>query len=153
MIGNEDSPSITDVGKRVDDGRTKSQKDLDLRFGLPLRWAVNGGYALLLIIMAVLPSTSRVAELSVPDWLAHSAAYGVQAALLYWASLPSLGQTRALAAGVIGAAAFGVATEGVQLFHPGRDVEFKDVAANCVGALLVCGVIAGVRRFADRRAR
>jgi len=93
--------------------------------------------------MAVLPSTSRVAVLSAPDWFAHATAYGVQAALLYWAALPSLGHRRSLAVGLFGAMAFGAVTETLQLLQPSRFVEVKDLAANTIGALLVCGVIGG----------
>ncbi len=112
-----------------------------------VRWATNVGYAILLLIMALIPSTSRVMELSVPDWFAHATAYGIQSALIFWASLPSIGRRRALVIGVIGASVFGMVTEGLQLLQPGRSVEFKDLVSNTLGALLVCGIVAGVGGF------
>ncbi len=112
-----------------------------------LRWAANIGYAAVLVVMALLPSTSVVTDLFVPDWIAHAMAYGIQAALVFWAVLPSLGRNRALAIGVVTASAFGVLTEGLQLLQPGRSVEFKDLVANTTGALLMCGIIAGASRL------
>lgn len=109
-----------------------------------LQWVANIGYAAVLVVMALLPSTSVVSDLSVPDWLAHAIAYGIQSVLVYWASLPMLDRRRALAVGVVTASTFGVLTEGLQLLQPGRSVEFKDLVANTAGALLMCGVVAGV---------
>ena len=117
------------------------------------RWAANGGYAILLVIMAVLPSTLTVVGSSVPDWLAHAVAYGIQMALVYWAALPSLGHGRSLAVGVVAAGAFGLVTEGLQFLQPARTVELKDLAANIVGALIFCGIIAGIGCTSGRRAR
>ena len=117
------------------------------------RWAANGGYAILLVITAVLPSSTLAAVgSSVPDWLGHGVAYGIQMALVYWAALPSLGHGRSLAVGVIAAGAFGLVTEGLQLLQPARTVELKDLAANAVGALIFCGVIAGIGWKSSRRA-
>jgi VanZ family protein len=108
------------------------------------RWVANGGYAILLMIMAILPSSTLTAVgSSVPDWLAHGVAYGIQMALVYWAALPSLGHGRSLVVGVVAAGAFGLVTEGLQFLQPARTVELKDLAANAVGALIFCGVIAG----------
>lgn len=121
------------------------------RPSIALRWAANGGYAILLVIMALLPSTSTALGFSVPDWLAHAVAYGVQAALVYWAASPSLGHGRSLAAGVAVAAGFGLVTEGLQFFQPVRAVELKDLAANTIGALIFCGVIAVAGRRGARR--
>ena len=116
------------------------------------RWAANGGYAILLVIMAVLPLTLTVVGSWVPDWLAHAVAYGIQMALVYWAALPSLGHGRSLAVGVVAAGAFGLVTEGLQYLQPARTVELKDLAANTVGALIFCGIIAGIGWNSARRA-
>ena len=150
VIENEGAPSITDdekYNKVCSDSLSAAQN----RPRTVLRWATNMGWAILLVIMAVLPSTSRFTAISVPDWFAHATAYGIQAALLYWASFPSLGHGRSLAAGVVGAGAFGVVTEGLQILQPGRTVELRDLAANIVGALLVCCVIACAAGFRQRR--
>jgi len=112
---------------------------------------INGVYAILLVFMALVPSTSSIAELSPPDWLSHSLAYGLQAALLHWACLPWLGRKRAMLCGVIGASGFGFVTEALQLLQPTRAVELKDLAANTVGAVLVSGLIVVAAHLADRR--
>jgi len=146
VIDNESVSSITDDGR----GRTEFDPSAFLQQKRPrivFRWAANVGYAIFLVIIAVLPSTSAAPSLWVPDWFAHAAAYGIQAALLYWASLPSLGHRRSLVVGVVGAGSFGVVTESLQFFQPERAVELKDLAANIVGALLVCFVIACAGRF------
>ena len=117
------------------------------------RWAANGGYAILLVIMAVLPLTLTVVGSWVPDWLAHAVAYGIQMALVYWAALPSLGHGRSLAVGVVAAGAVGLVTEGLQFLQPARTVELKDLAANIVGALIFCGIIAGIGCTSGRRTR
>lgn len=117
------------------------------------RWVANGGYAILLVIMAVLPSSALTAVgSSVPDWLGHGVAYGIQMALVYWAALPSLGHGQSLAVGVIAAGAFGFVTEGLQFLQPARSVELKDLVANAVGALIFCGGIAGIGWKSSRRA-
>jgi VanZ family protein len=115
------------------------------------RWATNAGYAILLVIMALLPSTSSIAELAPPDWISHAVAYGIQTALVFWACLPTKGRNRALLLGVVGASAFGIVTEALQLFQPSRSVELKDLAANSVGALLVGGLIVVAGRLTRRR--
>lgn len=118
------------------------------------RWAANAGYAVFLVIMAVLPSsTISAVGSSVPDWFAHGVAYGIQMALIYWAALPSVGHRGSLLVGVVAAAVFGLLTEGLQYFQPARTVEIKDLAANAVGALVFCGVIAGIGWKSSRRAR
>jgi len=121
--------------------------------GKTLRWTVNLGYAVSLAIMAVVPSTSGISQLSIPDWCAHAAAYGLQAALLFWACRLSFTRGSAMVYGFVGASAFGMATEALQLLQPERSVELKDLAANSAGALLICGVIAGAGRLSGRRGR
>lgn len=147
---------MIDIGgtrSSADDGEDgeRSHAPRDPRPGPASRWAVNLGYAILLIIMATVPSTSRIAKFSMPDWFAHAFAYGIQSALLFWACLPSLRRCRALGVGVLGAFTFGMVTEALQLLQPARTLELKDIAANGVGALLVCGAIAGLGWFGDRR--
>lgn len=147
MIDRVESSSITDQEKAPEAGGIGPSDRLKSSRNLRFRWAVNIGYAILLVVLALLPSTVRLSELAISDWFAHAAAYGIQAALVYWASRPSLGPNRALAVGVLAASGFGVLTEGLQLLQPGRSVEFKDLVANTIGALLACVIIAGVSRF------
>lgn len=150
MIDRVESSSITDEEKAPEDGGIGPSDRLKSSRNLRLRWAVNIGYAILLVVLALLPSTVRVAQLAISDWFAHATAYGIQAALVCWASRPSLGRNRALAVGFLGASGFGVLTEGLQLLQPGRSVEFKDLVANTIGAFLVCVIIAGVSRVGTR---
>lgn len=128
------------------DGTNAAANDGE-RICVKLRWAANAGYAVLLVIMALIPSSSQLSQLSVPDWIAHATAYGIQAALIFWASSPSIGRRRALAMGFVGASVFGVVTEGLQLLHPGRSVELMDLVANTLGGMVVCGFIIGVDRI------
>jgi VanZ family protein len=151
VIDNEGASSITDDNGRGRNEHIPSAFPHQKRPRIMFRWAANGGYAIFLVIIAVLPSTSVAPSFWVPDWFAHAVAYGIQAALLYWATLPSLGHRRSLVAGVVGAGSFGVVTESLQFFQPERAVELKDLAANIVGALLVCCVIAGACRFEPGR--
>jgi len=140
---------VSDSSNTHEERAAERERDASVNFlrSIRVRWATNLGYAVLLVIMALTPSTFRVTELSVPDWFAHGVAYGIQAALIFWALLPSIGRHRALLMGVVGASVFGMVTEGLQLLQPGRSVEFNDFVANSVGAMLVCGVIAGLGRY------
>jgi len=153
VINTEGASLITDDGEHGEPGGNQIQQPPKPMTSGVHRWLANIAYAILLVVMAVLPSTSRVAVVSVPDWFAHATAYGGQAALLYWASLPLLGHRRSLAVGLFGATAFGVVTETLQLAQPRRFVEVKDLAANTIGALLVCGVIGGAGQLGWRRGR
>lgn len=115
------------------------------------RWAANVGYAILLIVMALIPQTTAAAVSMVPDWFAHALAYGIQTGLLFWALAPSVGVRSALVGGLFGAVSFGAVTEVLQFLQPGRVVEFRDVVANSVGALVVFGVIATAALLSSRR--
>lgn len=138
----------------IDDPPKTAQSTAPFRRSiLPLRWAINAGYAILLVVMAVMPHTSSVAVSLVPDWLAHASAYGIQAGLLIWALSPVVGGAGALAAGILGAGLFGAATEALQFLQPERTVEFRDVVANGVGAIVVGLSIALVTRSGSRRSR
>jgi VanZ family protein len=117
------------------------------------RWAINLGYAILLIVMAVIPPASSEVVASVPDWLVHAAAYGAQAGLLFWAMLPVVGLRRALVSGILGAGLFGAATETLQMLQPARTVEVRDVVANSVGAIVVGLTIAIMARSGSGRNR
>lgn len=113
----------------------------ELRRRAPCLWAVNLVYAACLVIAALLPISKPTAGLRVPDWLAHAAAYGVQAVLVFRALPPSMGQRRALICAWIGASLFGMATEALQLLQPARTVEAGDIVANMAGALTACVII------------
>ena len=132
---------------------TAQPTDPPRRSILPLRWAINVGYAILLVVMAVMPHINSVAVSLVPDWLAHASAYGIQAGLLFWALSPILGGVGALVAGILGAGLFGAATEALQILQPERTVELRDVIANVVGAIVVGLSIALVPRSGSRRSR
>jgi VanZ family protein len=106
-----------------------------------------------LIVMAVMPHPSSAVVSLAPDWLAHASAYGIQAGLLIWALSPVLGGAGALVAGIVGAGLFGAATEALQFLQPERSVEFRDVVANSVGAIVVGLAVALVTRSGSGRSR
>ena len=114
---------------------------------------MNALYATALVALALSPSLPSAAHdlVAVPDWAAHGLAYGIQASLLFWARLPSSDPLRAAVTGIVGASAFGAVTECLQLVQPARTVEARDLAANTVGAVLVCGAVATITSLVARR--
>ncbi len=134
-----------------DHGDTAASSPSKPRPNVATRWAANAGYAIILVVIAVIPQTTAAAVSMVPDWFAHALAYGSQAGLLFWAMAPLVGVRSALVGGLFGAVSFGAATEVLQFLQPGRVVEFRDVVANSVGALVVCGVIASAAGLSSRR--
>jgi VanZ family protein len=137
--------SRTDGGGAPTDlrGRTSARRSS----GSVWRWLANAAYAAILVVLALLPSIPPVAGrvIEIPDWAAHGTAYGVQAALLIWAWLPSIGTLRSAVAGIVGASSFGAVTETLQLLQPARSVEARDLAANAIGALVFGGLVVIVR--------
>jgi len=117
------------------------------------RWAIASVYGAILVAMALIPSVPTVGGFAVPDWLAHAFAYGLQAGLFFWGSSPSVGTACALVIGILGAAALGVFTEGLQWLHPSRSVEVRDLLADVAGATVVCSVAATVALVFSGRAR
>jgi VanZ family protein len=105
------------------------------------RWLFNLGYAILLIVLALVPSAALSTTLVIPDCFAHAVAYGVQAGLLFWALKPTLGRAKSLAMGGFGAILFGLCTECLQLLQPERTVELRDVVANTIGVIAAAGAI------------
>lgn len=88
----------------------------------------------------------------VPDYLSHSIAYLVLAALWCWAlagtRVPSAG---VMLAAVLASTAYGVTDEWHQSFVPGRHSEARDVRNDALGA--AAGACAYRALFALRRAR
>ncbi len=117
---------------------------------LRIRWVVIIAYSILLIVMAVLPSRVVATVADIPDWISHALAYGLQSGLIYWGLVPITGWRWALVGAFLGTVAFGAATEIMQLLHPGRSLEFKDLVADAAGALIMCLVIVGVGRGLHR---
>lgn len=104
----------------------------------------------MLSALAVVPPGPLSFGPSVPDWLAHGVAYGIQAGLIFWA-VPATATTRSRArAGLIGAVVFGAATEALQLLQPARSTELVDVVANGVGAAISVVAIWLFTNAADR---
>ena len=138
VIEGEGVPSNEVDHGPVDDRHTPSQSS-NTDPSTSLRWLVNLVYAVILVILALVPSIADVAGLNIPDWFAHALAL-----------LPGLGRRGSLVGGLLGATLFGIGTEGLQLLHPARSVEMKDLAANTVVALVACGILAGASRFGSR---
>jgi VanZ family protein len=101
---------------------------------------LNVLYAALLVVFAVSPHSPGAAE--VPDRLAHAVAYGVQAILLCTMLAQEWPIGQALVTGCLGAAAFGVLTEGLQMLQPTRSTELMDIVADACGALAAGALVA-----------
>jgi VanZ family protein len=110
-------------------------------------------YGVMLVVMALIPSPPDLVGVAVSDWLVHGLAYGAQAVLVFWAGLPSVGVRRSMAAGVLGAALLGLATEALQWIQPARTAEIRDLVANLVGAVVACGIAGSIARFVRRESR
>ncbi len=92
-------------------------------------------YGMILIVLAVLPRVEG-GGVGISDWILHAAAYGVFGGLLLGSSL-GLGAVTAVG----GAAAFGLATEFLQMLIPYRSFEILDVVADSAGAFLVVLIV------------
>jgi VanZ family protein len=110
---------------------------------------VNATYASVLILLALAPSPSAPG-LQVSDTLAHLAAYGLQALLLYFLFARFCRRSIAVPAAALGAAAFGAFTEGLQLLQPSRSAEIADILANTAGAVIVGLGVAAIIRLMGR---
>jgi len=98
-------------------------------------------YATALVALAVDPTPPEIAT-GLADTHAHAIAYGVQAALLYWALSSALLPLVGLGAGWLGAGALGVTTEILQLLVSARSSEAVDIVADVFGAtVVVVGVL------------
>jgi VanZ family protein len=112
---------------------------------------VNAGYASILVILALAPS-SLAPGLQIPDSVAHATAYGLQALLLYFLFL-FVGSSRpwtSVVAAALCAVGFGLFTEALQLLQPARSVEFRDIMANSVGVAIAGAGITGINRVIGR---
>jgi VanZ family protein len=110
---------------------------------------VNAGYASILVMLALAPSIS-VPGLQVSDSVAHAAAYGLQALLLYFLFAVSSRPWTSVVAAVLCAFGFGVLTEALQLLQPARSVEFRDILANSLGVAIAGAGITGYNRVTGR---
>lgn len=110
-----------------------------------VRVVVNLVYAAVLVVLATVPEFPAGVP-SVSDTWAHASAYGLQAVLIYWALVATTSRMWAATGAFVGATAFGIATEALQLLQPARSVDPRDVAANMVGAALACVVAIAVDR-------
>lgn len=104
----------------------------------------NCAYALLLIVLALVPRVPSLSGFGASDFLAHVVAYGLQAGLLFWLFEFSLGSGAAIHA-VLGASGFGVLTEMLQILSPVRHFEYRDMAADVLGAVFVVSLLFGAR--------
>ena len=101
------------------------------------RWTLTGGYAALLVVLAVVPSPAPYVAPGVSDSVLHAAGYGVLALLVAWSAQPSLSDLfRTAIAGAAGAVLLGVATELLQGLVPWRSAELRDVRSDLIGAVL-----------------
>jgi VanZ family protein len=94
---------------------------------------LNLVYAMVLLVLGLLPSVGNVAP-GIPDQVAHSIAYGVQAVLLTLLFMPAGGIWRGAFAAFSMALVYGGLVEGLQILQPQRTVELSDLMANSLGA-------------------
>ena len=97
---------------------------------------------MILIVLAVLPRVEG-SGVGVSDWILHAVAYGVFGGLLLGSGL-GLGAVAAVG----GAAAFGLATEILQMLIPYRSFELLDVVADAAGAVLVVFIVVAGNKIA-----
>ncbi|MCG6949978.1 MAG: VanZ family protein [Acidobacteria bacterium] len=90
-------------------------------------------YAIVLLVLGILPSVGDVAP-RIPDNVAHSIAYGVQAVLLTVLFMPAGGIWRGAFVAFAVALVYGGLVEGLQILQPQRTVELSDLMANSIGA-------------------
>jgi VanZ family protein len=107
--------------------------------------AVNGVYALLLTVVAVIPRAPSIG-VSVSDKTLHVVAYGVAAALMVWALRSRRPHQPVWLPAVAGATILGVWTEILQLAAPERSFQWGDLVADGIGAVLGATLAALVLR-------
>lgn len=103
---------------------------------------VCGGYSATLVVLAMIPRPPAF----VPDIVAHGAASGIQALLLYWVAASLLSPIGSVATAWLGATAFSGFTEVLQYLLPPRTAEFKDLASGMVGASAMLVALLVARR-------
>ncbi len=103
----------------------------------------NVVYALLLVVLAMVPRLPSISGLNATDSLAHASAYGFQAGLLFWLFHVFSAGNGALWA-VLGASGFGALTEVLQLLSPVRHFELSDMVADFMGAMIVVAFLVGL---------
>lgn len=119
---------------------------------LPWRWiswaAVLGLVTLLTLLppSAGLPQGPRIPHL---DKIVHACAWGLLAALTWWALIPTRSRQRAAPLALAFAVAYGVVIEALQLLVPGRSADPLDLLADAAGAILG---VAAISLWTSRRA-
>lgn len=107
------------------------------------RWAVVAGYMAAVFFASGGPGPA-LPPVAHADKLLHAAAYGVLAGLAAWAlahgRLREVSGSVALLAWAI-AAAYGASDELHQFFVPGRQSDWRDLAADAAGAAAVAGAL------------
>jgi VanZ family protein len=108
------------------------------------RWAWVVGWALLIEMLVLWPSPPEVPQalwVIGLDKMVHAALFAVQAALAAWALAE---RNRPVWPAMVGAAAFGAATELQQHFMPSRSMELGDFLADAAGAVIGLAVFAAL---------
>lgn len=111
----------------------------------------NFVYALLLIVLALVPRAPSLSGFGVSDFLAHAVAYGLQAGLLFWLFELNVRGGAALWA-IFGASGLGVLTEMLQILSPVRHFEYQDMLADLLGAVFVVSLLFVARCLGKWRA-
>jgi len=115
------------------------------------RLVLNLAYAAILLVLGLIPRVPGLGT-AVPDALAHATAAGTQALMLFWLLVTASSPPVAVISSGFAAFVFGGVIEVLQLLQPARYFQAADLAANAVGATLVCIMIALVLARRKNRA-
>lgn len=83
--------------------------------------------------ISALTLTPTPPAIPVTDWLLHTVAFAVQAALLHWLLRARMAAMRSLVVAAACAMGYGLMIELLQLFVPGRFFQLSDLLANGIG--------------------
>ncbi len=107
-----------------------------LRNNPALWWAVSGGYAALIALLALLPPAPGI-SVGRLDKLAHLCEYAIFAwCLRHAARLSAFSRPKSRLLSLSLAVSYGLLLEGVQGWLGYRSAEWGDAAANAIGAAL-----------------
>ena len=114
----------------------------------------NVVYAVLLVALALIPRPPEVVQgVHISDAAAHAVAYGLQAGMLLWMLARRFKSGLAYLLAWLGASAFGLLTELLQLLVRARSSELTDLVADAGGAALVLLAIWFLRQITGQLSR
>ena len=120
-----------------------------MSFPLLVRWSATLAWTAFTVALMSRPSNVGIVhDLSLffggtelTDAAGHVVLFGTLAALWYWTLTGRLKRQRALLLATGIGVAVGIATEFAQYFVPERGVALIDILADCLGPLIVAGIL------------